>query len=136
MESLTARLRRLSVAVCVAAAVVPGTAAVCREQDRPRQPMGEAGFHGIGVALELTAQSAIQIRAVIPQAGSDVKAALRKGDTILKVDGKPIQGQSISEVVGRIRGPEGTPVRLTLKRKGAAAPITVSVKRQVIRVEQ
>ena len=35
-----------------------------------------------------------------------------------------------------LRGPEGTPVRLTLKREGTAAPVTVSVKRKTIRTEQ
>ncbi len=57
------------------------------------------------------------IRSVIPNTPAE-KAGLRRGDKIVKVDGKTTDGLSIDEVVSRVRGPEGEDVTLTLERDG------------------
>ncbi len=48
------------------------------------------------------------------------------------MDGKPIAGQDLDEVVRHIRGPRGTKVKLTLKRVDVAEPIQVELVRRVI----
>lgn len=64
-----------------------------------------------------------------PAARSGVKA----GDTIIAVDGNPVGGQEVDDIVQQIRGEAGTIVRLRLQRSGAAAPIEIPVRRaQVI----
>lgn len=60
------------------------------------------------------------------------RAGLRPGDIIVKVDDKPTDGLSSSEVADMLKGPKGTIVRITVTREGDAEPITVTVTRDEI----
>src|SRR2546429_39850 len=60
------------------------------------------------------------------------KAGLKPGDLITHVDGKATKGMDVDAVVAMIRGQEGTQVRITVHRKGVAAPITVTITRQKV----
>jgi carboxyl-terminal processing protease len=46
------------------------------------------------------------------------RAGIRPDDVILAVDGKSVRGDDISEVVEKVKGPEGSTVRLTVSREG------------------
>ena len=46
------------------------------------------------------------------------KAGLKAGDLIIKVDGKTVAGQTLDEIVSKVRGKKGTEVTLTLSRDG------------------
>lgn len=48
------------------------------------------------------------------------KALIKPGDLLIKVDGAEVAGEPLGKVVQKIRGPEGTKVRLTIRREGAA----------------
>ncbi len=72
-------------------------------------------FGGIGAKLEMTKDKKVLIVEPIPNAPAE-KMGILAGDVILAVDAKPIQGLNINSVVSRIRGKEGTRVRLTLQR--------------------
>ena len=48
--------------------------------------------------------------------GPAEKAGLKKGDRITEVDGVSVNGQTINEAVDKIRGKDGTKVKLTVKR--------------------
>jgi carboxyl-terminal processing protease len=93
-----------------------------------------ASFVGLGLHLDhqLSADGYAVVRAITPQAGEDTKKALRPGDKIARVDGKPTRNASISQIVKLLRGEEGKSVRLTLLRAGAKKPVDVSVKRRMI----
>ncbi len=70
-------------------------------------------FAGIGVEVQMKDR---QLVIVAPIDGSPAqKAGLQAGDIILKVNGKDIIGEPISKVVGKIKGPPGTRVRLTIR---------------------
>ena len=73
-------------------------------------------FGGIGATLEMTKAKKVLIVEPIENSPAE-RAGIRAGDVILAVDGKPVQGLNINSVVSRIRGKEGTRVRLTLQRK-------------------
>lgn len=60
------------------------------------------------------------------------QAGLRRGDLVLAVDGKSLQGSTLNEAVGKIRGPKGTKVLLTIVREGVADPFDVEVTRDRI----
>jgi carboxyl-terminal processing protease len=61
------------------------------------------------------------------------RAGVKDGDILLAVDGKPITRQmSVPDVVGLVRGDEGTRVVLTLQRTGAASPFDITVVRERI----
>lgn len=51
------------------------------------------------------------------------KAGIKAGDIILKVDGVPVKGMALDEVVGKIRGPIGTKVRIELERNNQVLPV-------------
>ena len=103
-------------------------------QDAPRPPLV---FQGIGVQLNprRTAEGWFAIENVIPSAGADVRASLKKGDRIIAVDGHSMRGKSVDEVVKRIGGPAGSSVRLTIRRPKSAKSLEVKVVRKAFQVQ-
>jgi carboxyl-terminal processing protease len=61
------------------------------------------------------------------------RAGIRPGDTVIKVNGHSIAGESSSVSTARIKGKPGTYVRITTDRPGSP-PRTIRVKRAQIRV--
>ena len=61
------------------------------------------------------------------------KAGLKPGDLILKIDGKLTDGMDLKDAVDRLRGPIGTPVRVTIGRAGVP-PFDVTLVRAEIHV--
>lgn len=53
------------------------------------------------------------------------EAGLMADDVILAVDGEAITGLSLDEVTSLVRGPAGTPVRLTIDRSGEVFEVTI-----------
>lgn len=90
----------------------------------------EGKFEGIGI--EVTQQdSDLIVLAPLPGSPAE-KAGIRAGDRILQVDGEPTTDLTFLDIVSRIRGPKGTPVRLLILHEGEASPVAVEVVRQEI----
>lgn len=69
---------------------------------------------------------------VAPLDGSPaLKAGVRPGDVIDRIDGQSLGGLTVDEAVRRIRGPKGTTVTLTVVRDGGA-PFDLTITRDVI----
>jgi carboxyl-terminal processing protease len=62
------------------------------------------------------------------------KAGILAGDVITQVDGTPIKGLTVSQAVEKMRGAPGTEVRLEIMRKDQAAPLNLTLTRQIIKV--
>jgi carboxyl-terminal processing protease len=62
------------------------------------------------------------------------KAGILAGDVITQVDGTPIKGLNLNQAVEKMRGAPGTEVRLEIVRKDAAAPLNLTLTRQIIKV--
>jgi carboxyl-terminal processing protease len=60
------------------------------------------------------------------------KAGITRGDRILSVDGKSVDGLALRELVLKLRGPDGAAVKLGLDRAGK--PVDVTLVREKIRV--
>lgn len=91
----------------------------------------EGTYSGVGMQLE---QRGDAIYVVAPFPGSPAaRAGIRPGDRILAVDGVEVRGMPVEAVGARIRGPEGTPVVLTLQR-GDGPPFEVRLVRERIRL--
>ena len=72
-------------------------------------------FEGIGATVN-TVDGLLTV--IAPLSGSPAEqAGVRAGDVILEVDGEPITGLSVLQAVALIRGPEGTSVRLLIRRQ-------------------
>lgn len=92
----------------------------------------KARFGGLGV--EVQADPAGGLRLGEPMEGSPAAAAgLLKGDLLLEADGHSLKGLPVNDAVARIRGPSGTPVKLTVRRDEQTFPLTVT--RGVIRTK-
>ena len=90
-------------------------------------------FQGIGAELGYENGNII---VVTPLDGSPAKAAgIRAGDYILAVDDVEVKAEdTVYDVVARIRGEEGTKVKLKILHKGASKAIELTIERKQITV--
>jgi len=63
------------------------------------------------------------------------KADLRAGDIVLKIDDKDIYTKKVDDVTTLLKGASNTNVKITIQRKGEAAPLTKNLIRQEIKIK-
>jgi len=91
----------------------------------------EGRFVGLGIEISISEDGYIEI--ISPMEDSPAyHAGIKEGDLITRIDGHPIQGTPIDEAIKRMRGEPGTRVTLTIARKSAPAPLTITVERREI----
>jgi carboxyl-terminal processing protease len=73
-------------------------------------------YVGIGVTLE-SKQNGVVVTSPIEGSPAD-KAGVEPGDVVVAVDGESVQGEDLSKISEKVRGPEGTRVELTVLRDG------------------
>lgn len=61
-------------------------------------------------------------------------AGIQTGDLIMRIDGKPVSGLSLSEATDQMRGEPGTKITLTILRESEAEPFDVEIERAVVRL--
>src|SRR5918997_5346878 len=87
------------------------------------QEATEGRFEGVGMTVEEIARG---LRVLTVYEGSPAaRGGLRPGDVITHVDGDSIAGASSEESTTRIKGPAGTPVRLTVRTDGRERELTL-----------
>lgn len=95
-------------------------------------------FEGIGITYELVdgprANDTIAVSAVIP-GGPSAKAGLRAGDRILQVDQEDAVGWTHDQIRGRLKGPQGSTVSVTLRRPGRSEPVETQITRDEVSLE-
>ena len=90
-------------------------------------------FEGIGA--EVTVRNGlITIVAPIPDTPAE-EAGVKSGDVILEIDGESVDGWDLFQAINRIRGEEGTPVRLLVRRKNTGEAVELEIIRGVIQLE-
>ncbi len=93
----------------------------------------EGKFGGIGAVVSVVDG---QITISKPIAGGPAeKAGIVVGDQVLEVDGESTEGLSLDQVVAKMRGDEGTEVRLLILHPDAEEPVEIVVTRDVIQVD-
>lgn len=94
----------------------------------------EAGgsFGGIGASLAVRRDTTMI--ATVQPGGPSARAHLRPFDRIVSVGGKPVVGLPPDSVVSLIRGPEGTPVGLGLRRGLAGEPVQAVLIRAPVQI--
>ena len=63
------------------------------------------------------------------------KAGIKAGDYIVKIGEEQVQGKSLMEAVKLMRGPVGSTINLTVRRKNVKKPIEFSIIRKVIEIQ-
>ncbi|HEY5526379.1 MAG TPA: S41 family peptidase [Candidatus Anoxymicrobiaceae bacterium] len=81
-------------------------------------------FYGVGFTLKLQNKRP-KVVSVIKGSPSD-KAGIKAGDVIMSVDGKSTLGESLDSVVLRIRGKQGTKVKIDITRNGKPMSFTIT----------
>ncbi len=92
----------------------------------------EGKFEGIGAYVGIRDEQLIII-SPIPDSPA-ARSGIRAGDIILAVEDTPTVGMSLEEAVLRIRGPEGTPIRLLILHQGETEPEEIKIVRAEIKV--
>ncbi|GIX40522.1 MAG: peptidase S41 [Leptospiraceae bacterium] len=99
--------------------------------DKMRKESEDATFEGIGALLRGGGTSDVIVETPLPGSPA-VKAGLKAGDIIRKVNGESIENLPLSEVVKKIRGPKDTIVELEVERPTEMRILTIKIKRGVI----
>jgi len=86
-------------------------------EEREQNQEGLSGTYvGIGVQLEAREDDVV---VTAPIEGSPAEeAGVESGDVVVGVDGRSVRDEEISGIVSRVKGPEGTRVKLTVSRNG------------------
>jgi len=93
----------------------------------------EGKFGGIGVEVDYRSEF---VTILAPIEGSPAeRAGIKAGDQILAINGKSVRGEPIDKLVGLMRGPAGSKVRILLRRPGVADPIQMELMREEIHVQ-
>lgn len=101
------------------------------ETKKLNEPL-QGGFGGIGVQFNMLDDTLVVIAAT--KGGPSEKAGIVSGDRIISVDGEPIAGVKMPRdtIMKKLRGDEGTRVRLGLVRRGVKSPWYVTLVRDQI----
>ena len=99
---------------------------------REMQETTHGEFGGLGI--EVTMEDGL-VKVVAPMDDTPAaKAGIMSGDLITHINGEAVQGLTLEQAVNKMKGPVNTKTRLKIIRKGAEAPIEVSIEREIIRV--
>ena len=110
----------------------PYTTFMSPEENKDFRQALNGGLQGIGAQLTMRDE---QVIVVAPLKGSPAKrAGLEADDIIIEVDGEPIDGLSLDQVVHRIRGPKGTSLTIGVIREDHPDTLSFTMKRDDIHV--
>jgi carboxyl-terminal processing protease len=116
------------------ASLDPHSSYLDQEAANAQRSSMQGRFGGVGLQVGMEDGGLLRIVAPIPDTPA-ARADLRSGDIIIRLDGEPVQGLTLTEAVSRLRGEPGTAAELTVRRGGQPDLITVSLVREVIRTE-
>ena len=92
---------------------------------------GEFGGLGIEIGMEAGVVKVISPIDDTPAAQAGIKA----GDYIVKIGKEQVQGKSLLEAVKLMRGPVGTSINLTVRRKNVKKPLEFKIVRKIIEIQ-
>ena len=100
-------------------------------QEMQTDTKGEFGGLGIEIGMEAGVVKVISPIDDTPAHAAGIKA----GDYIVKIGNEQVQGKSLMEAVKLMRGPVGTSVKLTVRRKNIKKPLEYEITRKIIEVK-
>jgi carboxyl-terminal processing protease len=92
---------------------------------------GQFGGLGIEIGMEAGVVKVISPIDDTPAA----KAGIKPGDYIVKIGQTQVQGKSLMEAVKLMRGPIGTSIDLTVRRKNLKKPLKFKIIRKIIEIK-
>ncbi len=92
---------------------------------------GEFGGLGIEVSME---SGVVKVISPIDDTPAS-KAGIKAGDYIVKINDVQVQGKTLSEAVDLMRGPVGSGIELTVRRRGEKKALTFNIVREIIQIQ-
>ena len=100
-------------------------------EEMQTETSGEFGGLGIEVSMEGGVVKVISPIDDTPAARVGVKA----GDYIVRINGEQVQGKTLMEAVNLMRGPVGSPIEITIRRKGLKKAKIFTITREIIEIK-
>ena len=100
-------------------------------QGMQTETSGEFGGLGIEVGMEA---GVVKVISPIDNTPAS-KAGLKAGDYIVKINNSQVQGKTLMEAVDLMRGPVGSSIEITVRRRGVKKELIFNIKREVIQVQ-
>ena len=100
-------------------------------QEMQTETSGEFGGLGIEVGMEA---GVVKVISPIDDTPAS-KAGLKAGDYIVKINNFQVLGKSLTEAVDLMRGPVGSGIELTVRRRGVKKALTFNIIREIIEIQ-
>ncbi len=84
-----------------------------------------------GIGAVLKSEKDVLVLLDLLDGGGAFEAGLEAGDGILEIEGTPVSELSLNDAVNLIRGPEGSTIRLTVRKKNGDVVEIVTTRRRV-----
>ena len=93
----------------------------------------KGSFGGLGIEVGMEA-GVIKVISPIDDTPAS-RAGVKAGDYIILIDDIQVQGKTLMEAVNLMRGPVGTPIEITIRRRGKKKAIVLKIVREIIQVK-
>ena len=88
-----------------------------------------------GLGIEVTMEAGV-VKVISPIDNTPAsRVGIKAGDYIVKIDGEQVQGKSLMEAVNLMRGNVGSPIEITIRRKGSKKAKVYKIEREVIEIK-
>ncbi len=111
----------------------PYSAYMSPEILREMQTETSGEFGGLGIEVGMEA-GVVKVISPIDDTPAS-KAGIKAGDYIVKINNIQVQGKSLSEAVDLMRGPVGSDIELTVRRRGEKKALTFKIVREIIQIK-
>ena len=113
-------------------ALDPYSAYMSPELYQEMQTDTEGKFGGLGIEVGME-RGLVKVISPIDNTPA-VRAGIKAGDFIIKINGDQVQGKTLMEAVNLMRGPIGTDIEITIVRKGFKKPKKYTITRDIIEI--
>ncbi len=111
----------------------PYSAYMSPELFKEMQTDTKGEFGGLGIEIGMEA-GVVKVIAPIDDTPAE-KAGIKAGDYIVKINNEQVQGKSLMEAVKLMRGPVGTSIILTVRRKNIKKALEFKITRKIIEIK-
>jgi carboxyl-terminal processing protease len=111
----------------------PHSAYLDQDESQALTEQASGAYDGLGLEVLQQPDRTLLVIAPIDDTPA-ARAGIKPGDVIVKIDGQPIDADSVDAAVDSMRGEPGTPITLTVQRESSADPIDFTLTRETIRV--
>ena len=99
-------------------------------QNMQTETSGEFG----GLGIEVSMESGV-VKVISPLDDSPAyEAGVKAGDYIVKINDIQVQGKTLSEAVEIMRGPVGSDIEITVRRRGVKKALVFNITRKIIKI--